>query len=79
MDEQQKIKFETLSHLYKHWNEAQNSLAEEVNKDVRDENLVSTFLKQVTFHLRRFTKSYEKLSEDEKLKFHEFLKKTDKK
>jgi len=79
VDEQQKIKFETLSHLFQHWNEAQDSLAEEVYKDVRDENLVSTFTKQVTFHLRRFRKSYEKLSEDEKLKFHEFLKKTDKK
>ena len=79
MDQKLKIKFETLSHLFKHWNEAQDTLAEELDKDVRDENLVSTFAKQVTFHLRKFTKSYKKLSEDEKLKFHEFLKKTDKK
>ena len=79
MDQKLKIKFETLSHLFKHWNEAQDSLAEELDKDVRDENLVSTFAKQVSFHLRKFTKSYETLSEDEKLKFHEFLKKKDKK
>ena len=58
--------------------EAQGSLKEEVDKDVRDENLVSTFAKQVSFHLRKFTKSYETLSEDEKLKFHEFLKKSTK-
>jgi hypothetical protein len=58
--------------------EAQDSLKEEVDKDVRDENLVSTFAKQVSFHLRKFTKSYETLSEDEKLKFHEFLKKSTK-
>ena len=58
--------------------EAQDSLKEEVDKDVRDENLVSTFEKQVSFHLRKFTKSYETLSEDEKLKFHEFLKKSTK-
>ena len=55
--------------------EAQDSLKEEVDKDVRDENLVSTLAKQVSFHLRKFTKSYETLSEDEKLKFHEFSKK----
>ena len=55
--------------------EAQDSLKEEVDKDVRDENLVSTLAKKVSFHLRKFTKSYETLSEDEKLKFHEFLKK----
>ena len=79
MDEKLKIKFETLSYLFKHWNEAQDSLAEELDKVVRDENLVSTFTKQVTFHLRKFKKSYEMLSEDEKLKFHEFLKKTHKK
>ena len=79
MDQKLKIKFETLSHLFIHWNEAQDSLAEKLDRDVRDENLVSTFTKQVTFHLRKFTKSYEPLSEDEKLKFHEFLKKTDKK
>ena len=78
MDQKLKIKFETLSHLFKHWNEAQDSLAEKLDKDVRDENLVSTFTKQVTFHLRKFTKSYETLSEDEKLKFHVFLKKKDK-
>ena len=75
MDEKLKIKFETLSHLFKHWNEAQDSLAEELDKDVRNKNLVSTFTKQVTFHLKKFRKSYETLSEDEKLKFHEFLKK----
>ena len=79
MDQKLKIKFETLSHLFKHWNEAQDSLAEELDKDVRDENLVSTFTKQVSFHIRKFRKSYETLSEDEKLKFHEFLKKKDKK
>ena len=75
MDEKLKIKFENLSHLFKNLNETQVSLAEELDKDVRDENLVSTFIKQVTFHLRKFTKSYKTLSEDEKLKFHEFLKK----
>ena len=75
MDEQQKNKFKTLSHLFKHWNEAQDSLTEELDKDVRDKNLVSTSTKQVTFLLRKFRKSYETLSEDEKLKFHEFLKK----
>jgi len=79
VDEQQKIKFETLSHLFKQWNEVQDSLGEEVDKDVRDENLVSTLAKQVSFHLRKFTKSYKTLSEDEKLKFHEFLNKTSKK
>ena len=55
MDEKLKIKFETLSHLFKHCNEAQDSLAEELDKDIRDENLVHTFAKQVTFHLRKFT------------------------
>ena len=79
MNEQLKIKFETLSHLFKHWNEAQISLAEELDKDDRVENLVSTFTKEVTFHTREFRKSYETLSEDEKLKFHDFLNKTDKK
>ena len=57
MDEQQKIKFETLSHLFKHCNEAQDSLTEELDKDVRDKNLVSTFTKQVTFHLRKLEKA----------------------
>ena len=52
MDEQLKIKFETLSHLFKHWNETQDSLAEELDKVVSDENLVSTFAKQVTLHIR---------------------------
>ena len=75
MDENLKIKFETLSLLFKHLNEAQDSLVEELDKDVRNKNLVSTFTKQVTFHLKKFRKSYETLSEDEKLKFHEFLKK----
>ena len=79
MDENLKIKFETLSLLFKHLNEAQDSLVEELDKDVRNKNLVSTFTKQVTFHLKKFRKSYETLSEDEKLKFHEFLKKKDKK
>ena len=57
MDEKLKIKFETLSYLFKHWNEAQDSLGEELDKVVRDENLVSTFTKQVTFHLRKFEKA----------------------
>ena len=52
MDEKLKIKFETLSYLFKHCNEAQDSLAEELDKVVSDENLVSTFAKQVTFHIR---------------------------
>ena len=79
MDEQQKIKFETLSHLFKKQNQAHAKLTEALDQVDTDENSVSTFSKQLTFHLRKFRKSYETLSEDEKLKFHEFLKKTDKK
>ena len=79
MDEQLKIKFETLSHLFKKWNQAQAKLKEALDQVDTDENSVSTFTKQVTFHLRKFRKSYETLSEDEKLKFHDFLNKTDKK
>ena len=33
MDQKLKIKFETLSHLFKHWNEAQDSLAEKLDKE----------------------------------------------
>ena len=79
MDEKLKIKFETLSHLFKKWNKAQAQLTEALDQVDTNENLVSTFTKQVTFHLRNFRKTYETLSEDEKLKFHKLLKKTDKK
>jgi hypothetical protein len=34
VDEQLKNKFETLSHLFKQWNEPQKSLMEELDKDV---------------------------------------------
>ena len=78
MDEQLKIKFETLSHLFKKWNQAQAQLTEALDQVDTNENLVSTFSKQVTFHLRNFRKTYETLSEDEKLKFHKLLKKTEK-
>ena len=79
MDEKLKIKLETLSNLFKKLSQAQAKLTEALDQVDTDENSVSTFLKQVTFHLRKFRKSYETFSEDEKLKFHEFLKKTDKK
>ena len=63
MDEQQKIKFETLSHLFKKWDQAQVQLKEALDQVDTDENSVSTLSKQVTFHLRKFRKSYETLSE----------------
>ena len=55
MDEQQKNKFETLSHLFKQWNQAQAKLTGALDQVDTDENSVSTFSKQVTFHLRKFS------------------------
>tara|TARA_B100000900_G_C20184919_1_gene555473 strand:- start:129 stop:284 length:156 start_codon:yes stop_codon:yes gene_type:complete len=45
----------------------------------RDENLVSTITKEVSRNLDNFFQIYQKLNEDEKLKYDEFMKKTNKK
>ena len=45
----------------------------------RDKNLVSTITKEVSRNLDNFFQIYQKLNEDEKLKYDEFIKKTYKK
>ena len=45
----------------------------------RDENLVSTITKEVSRNLDNFFQICQKLNEDEKLKYDEFMKKTNKK
>ncbi len=59
MDEKLKIKLETLSNLFKKLSQAQAKLTEALDQVDTDENSVSTFSKQLTFHLRKFRKSYE--------------------
>ena len=79
MNEQQKIKFETLSKKFKLLDNSKAKLKKMAGMVDRDENLVSTITKEVSRNLDNFFQIYQKLNEDEKLKYDEFMKKTYKK
>ena len=79
MDEQLKIKFETLSKKFKALDNSKAKLKKVAGMVNRDENLFSTITKEVSRNLDNFFQIYQKLNEDEKLKYDEFMKKTNKK